>query len=125
MGHLMKAVTFFLELLVALSLPAVARAQTAANPLAKALADLDAQIRNDPKQADAYHERGCVHFKQGAHGHAQDRGRPARADASGLRNVQRQTQAGGRSGSRAIRPSRQGTADAPAFLRPSLCGYLF
>jgi len=40
-----------------------ARAQTTSETLEKTLADLDKQIQSDPKAAEAYHERGCVHFK--------------------------------------------------------------
>jgi len=61
----MKAANFSLVFLVSIALLAHLRAQTAPHPLAKALAELDTQIRNNPKQADPYHERGCVHFKLG------------------------------------------------------------
>jgi lipoprotein NlpI len=51
--------------LAALMIPVLfARAETDAD-LKKALADLDKQIRADPKRAEAYHERGSVHFKIG------------------------------------------------------------
>src|SRR4051794_28387780 len=42
---------------------ACAQAQTSSESLQKALADLDQRLRSDPKQAELYHERGCVHFK--------------------------------------------------------------
>jgi lipoprotein NlpI len=51
-------------LLLFLSWKQIASAQTA-GPLQKALADLNKQLALDPRQAEAYHERGCVYFKLG------------------------------------------------------------
>jgi lipoprotein NlpI len=61
----MKSLPLLFIPLVFLSGPSGAAAQTAPEPLAKALADLDKQLQADPKQAEAYHERGCIHFKLG------------------------------------------------------------
>jgi lipoprotein NlpI len=60
----MKPLKRLLELLIFLfclhTLPAQSTSQ-----LEKSLADLDGQLRADPKQAEAYHRRGLVHFKLG------------------------------------------------------------
>jgi lipoprotein NlpI len=52
-----------IPLVLVVLLFAFAQAQTTSETLEKTLADLDKQIQSNPKAAEAYHERGCVHFK--------------------------------------------------------------
>jgi lipoprotein NlpI len=61
----MKSSILFAFLLILLSWEQISAAEPTAGPLQQALADLNKQLALDPKQAEAYHERGCVHFKLG------------------------------------------------------------
>jgi lipoprotein NlpI len=61
----MKSSNFVALLLILLPREPISAGKPTAGPLQQALADLDKQLALDPKQAEAYHDRGCVYFKLG------------------------------------------------------------
>jgi lipoprotein NlpI len=61
----MRSCTFALVLLAVPSWEQFTPAQSTPAELNKALADLNKQLDAHPRDADGYHERGCVHFKLG------------------------------------------------------------